>query len=341
VNAKQAKQLSFPDLLSKLGYTPTRTLKNGNELWYKSPLRGGAEKTASFHISYIRGQWLFYDFAENGGNIIDFAMRYKGISSFKDALAFLSEQFPNHGGRKETYKNPAQNSFSFHQQSGAAAKDFPEHQKEQCTERDLELVSVHPLTSGIVLSYLQNRGIPPELSKTYFQLVRYTNKNMSHMKTPFFAFGQKNSSAEGGYEIRSASDEKVFKSALIKAITIHAGSEQGRGEGKTINVFEGMLDHVSLCVVFGVHALRGDALILNATSLYQQAEDYITANEYQKINLFLDNDVTGKKTASKFKEKFGEIVTDYSQSYAPYKDVNEALMQNHHFDFSLPQNDYK
>lgn len=338
MNSKQAKQLSFPDLLSKLGFEPTRTLKNGNELWYKSPLRGGGEKTASFHISYIRGQWLFYDFAESGGNIIDFVMRYKGISSFKDALAFLSEQFPNQGGRKETYKNPAQNSFSFHQQGGAAATHFPKQQNEQTTERDLELVSVHPLTSSIILSYLQHRGIPEELSKKYFRLIRYTNKNINYIKSPFFAFGQKNNSAKGGYEIRSASDEKVFKSALIeKAITIHNGSEQGRGVGKTINVFEGMLDHVSLCVVFDIQALRGDALILNATSLYKQAEEYISAKDYRKINLFLDNDETGKKTVSKFRDTFGEIVTDYSQAYAPYKDVNDALINNHHFDFSLPQ----
>jgi hypothetical protein len=56
MNTDQAKQLSLPELLAKLGHKPIKETKGGFELWYNSPFR--KENDASFHTSFIGGKWI-------------------------------------------------------------------------------------------------------------------------------------------------------------------------------------------------------------------------------------------------------------------------------------------
>ena len=64
MNSEQAKKLSLPDILSRLGHQPTEIKNGGNEYWYRSPFR--KEKEASFHTSFLGGKWIWNDFADSG-----------------------------------------------------------------------------------------------------------------------------------------------------------------------------------------------------------------------------------------------------------------------------------
>ena len=64
MNIEDVKQISIADYLHSLGYSPVK--RQGNGLWYKSPLR--EEHEASFKVNTDRNLW--YDFgAGKGGNI--------------------------------------------------------------------------------------------------------------------------------------------------------------------------------------------------------------------------------------------------------------------------------
>ena len=90
MNAQQAKKIDLPDLLSRFGYEPIKITQGGRELWYPSPFR--KEKTASFHTTFKGDKWIWNDFGDSGGNVIDFVMRHEGLL-FKEALAFLRNMY--------------------------------------------------------------------------------------------------------------------------------------------------------------------------------------------------------------------------------------------------------
>ena len=90
MNSQQAKKIDFPDLLSRFGYQPVRITKGGRELWYRSPFR--QESDPSFHTSYLNGKWIWNDFGDSGGNVIDFVMRHQRLQ-FREALAFLKQLY--------------------------------------------------------------------------------------------------------------------------------------------------------------------------------------------------------------------------------------------------------
>jgi hypothetical protein len=325
MNTKQAKQLDLPKLMSRLGYEPVKVTKGGNELWYKSPFR--QEKDPSFHTSYLGGKWIWNDFGDIGGTVIDFVMRHEGFNQVKDALAFLTSMYQGHLFEKpptRTRKSQSPSLFSFQQQtSREAASKFSQGQSgDLFLDRDLEFIGDKPLQSPLIFSYLNSRGISREVAIKYLRLVHYRNLKKTSQR-PYFGFGQKNVS--GGWEVRSATDDPKmkFKSALIaRDITVHPGTEQGRGG---VSVFEGMLDHLSLLMMFGVKSLRGDALILNGLSSYGRAKAYIAEQGYTQIDLFLDNNNPGRETAQQFAEDFGDIVKDHSSAFAGYTDLNDAL----------------
>lgn len=312
MNADQAKRLDFPEFLSRLGYYPKETKKEGRELFYISPLR--SEKTASFHVSFTDGVWLWHDFGDGSkGSIIDFVMMHQNIPTIAEALSYLRRQY--HGDLfTSPSKNPAHPSFSFQRKAPQGRENS-----------DLEFVGVKPLQSPVIFKYLEGRRIDVERAKRYLLLVHYRNRKRPSGK-PYFAFGQQNLS--GGYEIRSANDGTgKFKSALIcRDVTLWKGSDPAT---QTVNIFEGMLDHISLLVMYNVMSLKGDSLIMNSLNSYERTLAVIRERGYTAVNLFLDNDVEGQKTAARFQVELGDMVTDRAQLYQGHKDINAALVAGH------------
>ncbi|MEL7121660.1 MAG: toprim domain-containing protein, partial [Bacteroidota bacterium] len=150
----------------------------------------------------------------------------------------------------------------------------------------------------------------------------------------FFAFGIQNESK--GYEIRSASDQYVFKSVLKQRdITYIKGN---KGQGTTVNVFEGMLDFLSLLTLLNVPRLNGDTIIMHSTSTYDRCKAFLELGNFKMINTFLDNDPTGKKCTKKFEEDFHGKVASQSFQFKAFEDLNEVLKNGQKIQFQLLPN---
>ena len=307
MNAAQAKQIKLTEIMAKLGYDVKVVERGRTEHKYLSPWR--AEVEPSFNVNLVKNQW--YDFGDGqGGNIIDFAItylsKYGRSSRVTDALQWLEETM----GRPSVKQS---NNFSFSEAQP----------KKTGASRYLEFVKDNPLKSEVILKYLKNRHISPQIARMYLRVVQYRNTSQNASDGLYFGFGQKNLS--NGWEIRSASDSKKgkFKSALlVRDITVHPGSERGR---RAVSVFEGMLDHLSLLEMIGVDQLRGDAIVMNALSSYNRTKAYIEEQGYTRIDLFLDNNSSGEKATAKFIEDFGDIVFNQSLLYLPHIDLNDCL----------------
>jgi hypothetical protein len=321
MNSEQAKKLSLPDLLARLGHSPEKVNKGGRELWYRSPFRD--EKTPSLQVSMGRtGIWIWNDHADTHGTVIDFVMRYQNYSSIKDALAFLDDLFqpglfstPAPRPQLQPKSNP--DLFSFYQQSHrAAVENFLE-------DRQLEFIDAQPIRRSLILSYLSDeRHIPPVLAQRYLQEVRYRNLVTGK---EYFAFGMENQA--GGYEIRVASSKYNFKSALkARDITIIPGTA---AEHSTAHVFEGMTDFLSFLILNGVEESPDDCIIMHSLSSFHRAVSHIRSQNYQAVKTYLDNDKAGLQGTERFKAEFGAILLPQGEAFAPHHDLNDLLRAQH------------
>lgn len=294
MNSEQAKQIHLPNLLEKLGHKPFQITKGGNEYWFLSPFR--EETTPSFHTSFIGGKWIWNDFGDKGGTVIDFVMRYKGFYKVKDALQFLDEIYQGKISPVR-FKNPNQ----------------PElfGNKEEEENPVLELKTVSPLKKS--WPYVQGRGIEEVVAKTYLVDVEFTNLKTG--KT-YFAAGIKTLS--NGYEIRNP----FFKSSLGKKDMSLIKGEEGT---KTISIFEGFMDFLSYLTEEQTVKAKEDILVLNSLSFQQQAKLFIENGQYEQVLTFFDNDKTGNKATENFKEHFAEKIFPQNYRYEGVRDYNEKI----------------
>ena len=311
MNSEQAKKLSLPDIMSKLGYEPISIKKGGNEYWYNSPFR--IEKEPSFHTSFLGGKWIWNDFGDSGGTVIDFIMRHENYFKVSEALAFLDTIYQSRNIIKPM--RPIKR-FSFQQQSDVQ-------------ENALELIQASPVQHIAIFNYLTNiRKIEKTLIEKYLLEIKYKNKNT---QKEYFGFGMKNDG--GGCEVRVASDDYPFKSALEgRDITTIKGFRTGNG---VVNIFEGMTDYLSLLTMLKTDNLAGDAILMHSLSSFQRTVDKIRKEEYSSINLFLDNNPSGQQFTDKFIEEFGKKVSSQSSLFLPFEDVNEMLKANRGLGFPV------
>lgn len=306
MNSIQAKLLSLPEIMSRMGYEPVKVRKEGYEYWYTSPFRKEAEP--SFHTSFLGGKWIWNDFGDIGGTVIDFVMRHEGYNRVGDALQFLDEMF---GKTASVHNKKIQRSFLFKQQ--------PTIKQDVETSNELIFFNSKPISNPYIESYLiNNRKIPQELLSRYLKEISYRNKKTGK---EYFAFGMKNES--GGYEIRVASDQYTFKSSLIKKdISLIKGKQVGNNE---VNLFEGMLDFLSMLALVNSEELQEDSIIMHSLTSYSRVVEIIKENAYSTINLFLDNNSSGKKTTKRFAQDFPKKTIDNSHMFASYEDLNDML----------------
>jgi 5S rRNA maturation endonuclease (ribonuclease M5) len=312
MNSNQAKKLSLPDILSKLGHQPVKTLKGGNELWYKSPFRN--EIDASFHTSFLGGKWIWNDFGDQGGTVLDFAMRYYN-ADIKTALANLE---------RLTSSNTQQSLFS----SPTAPLTPPQASTPAANTETLVLRKIIPLgvesfNGKALLQYLtEKRGIDPIIAAKYLVEVQYRNNETEKV---YFAVGIKNEVE--GYEIRNA----YFKSSIGKK---GVSFIKGRGEGQAA-VYEGFMDFLSALTYYQSvdlakfqELVQGDTIIMNSASFQERTKEILKAGNYTKISLYLDNDKTGQKVRDSIQEQTHLFTIDCSNIYKDHKDFNQFLSSN-------------
>jgi len=181
----QAKQLSLPDLLSRLGYQPIKV--SGSKLWYRSPLH--AERTASFCIAPgQRVAWVFADYGANvKGNIIDFARHYKQCS-LKESLLWLEQMMGD--GDKSSVRSDLYSNIE---------------------AESLQIKHCQPIEHPALISYLKQRAIAAELARHYCCEVHYKNAGKAR-----FALGWKTDF--GGWCLRAQKFKACVRPATITTI---------------------------------------------------------------------------------------------------------------------------
>lgn len=298
MNSAQAKKLSLPDILSRHGHKPVKTVKRGNELWYLSPFRSEIEP--SFHTSFLGGQWIWNDFGDIGGTVIDFIMRYKGYYRVGDALKYLDQIFASADYSTKLFVKPKKTT-----------------RKENLNQ--LQFIEAKEIQHPSIINYLKlERKIEEPIFRKYLKEIHY--KNLGNGKQ-YFAFGMINQS--NGYEIRVASDAYPFKSSLIKKdVSLIKGLKPSH---KVVNVFEGMTDFLSLLSLMKTDHLPGDAIIMHSLSSLQRTISLIKATNYQRIHTYLDNNRSGREHTKQLSQTFGNILNDESELFLPHVDLNDFL----------------
>lgn len=172
----------------------------------------------------------------------------------------------------------------------------------------IKITDIAPVSHLALVNYLKNREIPVELGKKYCKQIHYMNKNRT-----FFSLGFKNDN--GGWELRSDG----FKACIgNKRITTILGNE------KQLNVFEGFFDFLSALKYFKTTRLKYKTIVLNSTSNFRFIENDLT--NYEMINLFIDNDNSGKKLKEKIRKVNPHSNDVGMQLYPNYNDFNDFLI---------------
>ena len=177
----------------------------------------------------------------------------------------------------------------------------------------VKIKKVQALQNAALLDYLKERKLDIDISKIYLKEIYYI-ANKKHW------FGVAFQNDKGGWEVRS----KYFKGGLLsKAITtIHKEPKSSE-----ITVFEGFTDFLTILTEQKKKDLKTDAIILNSTSLVDDAIKVIQDGGYTKIYTLLDNDEAGKTAFEKIKNECKNVI-DYSYLYQGYNDLNEKLMSS-------------
>ena len=185
---------------------------------------------------------------------------------------------------------PAQ-SFSFQQQK---------------TSSGIVILKTTPVNNFALVEYIKSRHIDIEIARKYCKDVYYTVNGKS-----YFSVGFGNDS--GGYELSNP----YFKGSISpKEITTF------RNERDTCLVFEGFWDFLSFLTIKGIMEAQHNVAILNSVTNLSKAFDFIASHKY--VHAYLDNDEAGKRAVQELKSVY-KNVSDQSEFYARYKDLNEYL----------------
>lgn len=171
----------------------------------------------------------------------------------------------------------------------------------------IKILHALPIRHYGLSNYLFERKISISTASTICREVHYLHKGRR-----YFAIGLKNNS--GGWELRN----KYYKNSSSPKDITHIKN----GNGKLI-VTEGMFDLLSILEGTQESNLEYDFLVLNSTALVKKANELMDA--YDRIDLYLDNDSTGKATTQNLLANSNNCF-DKSNIYKGFKDMNEWLV---------------
>ncbi|MDR2918204.1 MAG: toprim domain-containing protein [Tannerella sp.] len=94
-------------------------------------------------------------------------------------------------------------------------------------------------------------------------------------------------------------------------------------KGKThCCLFEGFIDYLSFLSLKGIQSIESNVIILNSVNNLNKATEFL--KRHDTIYTFLDNDEAGRKCLNEIR-KLDKTVSDQSQTYSGYKDLNDYL----------------
>lgn len=194
------------------------------------------------------------------------------------------------------FLNKDQISFSFQQQPLIRIK----------TNTELKILYAGPIREWGLLKYLIERRISISKASTLCKEVHYLHKGRR-----YYAIGLENDS--GGWELRN---RYVKNCSSPKDIThLKNGNEK-------LILTEGMFDLLSLIEINPESNLEYDFLVLNSTAFVSKAIK--VCKGYRQVELYLDNDTSGRKTTERLME-CSKNCLDRSSLYCDFKDINEKI----------------
>ena len=172
-------------------------------------------------------------------------------------------------------------------------------------KKSYEILKVKEIGHLALIEYLKSR-------KVFEQ--RHLVKEIHYQMKGNYYFGIGFYNNSGGIEIRN----KYSKICLGKKdVTL---IKNPKNEKKEVCIFEGFFDFLTYLNLPNVQISNSDFLILNSTAIFFKVEEKL--KEYEKIVLFLDNDLNGKNLTEEIINKY-ENVEDCSVLYRAFKDLNE------------------
>jgi DNA primase len=189
--------------------------------------------------------------------------------------------------------------------------DLSFSEQQSSNPANIKIKHLQPLQNRALIEYLNSRKITPAKAANYVQEAYYTVNEKQ-----YFALAFKND--RGGFELRN----KYFKgSSSPKAVTTISGHKQA------VNIFEGFIDFLSALEHYHTTKPTGTCIVLNSVSNLDTIIN--TLEQYEQINLYLDNDNAGNQAAETIKRTHPKV-KDYSKIiYEDFKDMNEFLTSGH------------
>tara|TARA_R110002049_G_scaffold302636_3_gene495902 strand:- start:6790 stop:7635 length:846 start_codon:yes stop_codon:yes gene_type:complete len=197
---------------------------------------------------------------------------------------------------KETLDFISGNNISFFQKPGTNIKK----------KDNIEIISIRTIKHIALIEYLRSRKIPLDIARQFLNEIYYKSNGYR-----FFGLGLKNHL--GGWELRN----KFYKSSSSPKMYTYFNSNQ-----KTLLVFEGMFDFLSMATINPLLIYQSDSIILNSISFIAHIEEHIP--KYEQTFLYLDNDPSGNLATSSLLIKYS-AVSDERNLYSNYTDLNQKL----------------
>lgn len=288
---------SIVDFLGRLGYFPVK--KSGREFFYHSMLRETGKNTPSLAVWDEVGKWMDHGGSNQtgiqGGGIVQLARAYWPNHSYFEVLQKIQYTF-DHFQKADIPIFKSNNAL------------------DQKINESLEFSHYQKLGKNYTLSkFLDSRGLESVASGFLWE-VYYRNKAFANPSQLFYALGWRNE--KGNWEISSPNG---FKASIgNKDISII------RGAADHLVLFEGYFDFLSW-LKLRENETSSTVIVLNSVSLVKRAVEAM--REFNKIDLYLDNDEAGKHCTTLIKESY-PFANDRSDIYNGFKDYNEMLMNS-------------
>lgn len=291
-NLKQSVKIT--DYLAEHNYTPVSYKKNE---WYYSSI-GANEKTPSFRVNVAKNSYQDYSGNQDNtgrcGDIIRLVMHLEQCDFIDACNRLKTSNF-------STFQPPAG--------VAKAAKD---------EKGTLEVKHVCSIQERALIKYLDNRCISLSLANMYLKEIHYTNAGIE-----YYALGFENDL--GGYALRSPPSKYNSKGFKAQTKPAYYTTLHPHRETTACNVFEGFFSALSCLENYERFFFDNLTYVCNSVTnlskILPAIPDYIT-----HINLFLDNDDTGRAYTKKVIALDRFQVNDCATKYKGFKDFNEYLM---------------
>jgi len=174
--------------------------------------------------------------------------------------------------------------------------------------RSIRISRLVALQNPALIQYLKSRKISMAFARRFLKEAYYSVNGKRYFALAFVNDRQ-------GYELRNAYSKNGTSPKFYTTIP-------GR-EKSILNVFEGFMDFLSCCTLYGRCPVN-TTIVLNSLSFLPRIEQQL--REASAIRLFLDNDPAGRGATEKILNSYPSVKDFAPIIYPCHKDFNEFLM---------------